>query len=43
MAIWDNRSDEEKEQIKMSVKSLSKFLRRSRRKDKIENVLRTRS
>lgn len=43
MAIWDNRSKEEKEQIKMSVKALSNFLRRNRRKNKIENVLCIRS
>lgn len=43
MAIWDNRSKEEKEQIKMTIKSLSNLLRRNRRKNKIENVLCTRS
>lgn len=43
MAVWENRSKEEQDRIRMSVKSLSDLLRANRRKKKIENVLCTRS
>ena len=43
MAVWENRSKEEQDRIKMSLKSLENLLRKDRRKIKIENVLCTRS
>lgn len=47
MAVWENRSVEEQDRIRMSLKSLENLLRKDRRKDKrkkkIENVLCTRS
>ena len=43
MAIWENRSVEEQDRIRMSLKSLENLLRKDRRKKKIENVLCTRS
>ena len=43
MAIWENRSVEEQDKIRMSLKSLENLLRKDRRKKKIENVLCTRS
>jgi len=35
MGIWDNRSKEEKEQIKKNLMLFEKFLRKDRRKNKI--------
>jgi DNA-binding winged helix-turn-helix (wHTH) protein len=43
MAVWENRSVEEQDKIRMSLKSLSNLLRKNKRKKKIENVLCTRS
>lgn len=43
MAIWENRSVEEQDKIRMSFKSLENLLRKDRRKKKIRNVLCTRS
>lgn len=43
MAVWENRSVEEQDRIRMSLKSLENLLRKDKRKKKIENVLRTRS
>jgi hypothetical protein len=43
MAVWENRSVEEQDKIRMSVKSLENYIRRNRRKRKIENVLCIRS
>lgn len=43
MAVWENRSVEEQDRIRMSLKSLENLLRKDRRKKKIENVLCTRS
>ena len=43
MAIWETRSVEEQDKIRMSLKSLENLLRKDRRKKKIENVLCTRS
>ena len=43
MAVWENRSVEEQDKIRMSLKSLENLLRKDRRKKKIENVLCTRS
>ena len=39
MAVWENRSVEEQDRIRMSLKSLENLLRKDRRKKKIENVL----
>lgn len=43
MSVWENRTKLEKEEIKKSLKLLEKFLRKDKRKKKIENVLCTRS
>ena len=43
MAVWENRSVEEQDRIRMSLKSLENLLRKDRRKKKIENVLCARS
>ena len=43
MAVWENRSVEEQDKIRISLKSLENLLRKDRRKKKIENVLCTRS
>ena len=43
MAVWENRSVEEQDKIRMSLKSLENLLRKDKRKKKIENVLCTRS
>jgi len=47
MAVWENRSVEEQDRIRISLKSLENLLRKDRRKykrkKKIENVLCTRS
>ena len=43
MAVWENKSVEEQDKIRMSLKSLSNLLRKNKRKKKIENVLCTRS
>ena len=43
MAVWENRSKEEQDKIRISLKSLENLLRKDRRKKKIENVLCTRS
>ena len=44
MVIWENRSVEEQDKIRISLnKSLENLLRKDRRKKKIENVLCTRS
>ena len=43
MAVWENRSVEEQDRIRMSLKSLENLLRKDRRKKKIENVLCIRS
>lgn len=39
MSVWENRSKEEQDRIRMSLKSLENLLRKDRRKKKIENVL----
>ena len=43
MAVWENKSVEEQDRIRMSLKSLENLLRKDKRKKKIENVLCTRS
>ena len=44
MSVWENRSVEEQDKIRISLnKSLENLLRKDRRKKKIENVLCTRS
>jgi hypothetical protein len=43
MAIWENQSDAMKNKILEGIREFDKILRRDKRKQKIENVLRYRS
>ncbi len=43
MAIWDNHSEATKNKIKEGLKAFAKSLRKEKRKQKIENVLCSRS
>ena len=43
MAIWDNHSETTKKTILEGIRAFSKMLRKDKRKEKINNVLCTRS